>query len=68
MSPKDDTLNFKLLVSALVILQTLIMIMMLQRTEKLGEIIIMTEYMTEELGKYFATFGVLIAAFIIIGR
>ena len=44
------------------------MVVMLQRTEKLGELIIMVCEMITELNKFFITFGMLIGAFIIVGR
>lgn len=43
VSPAENGLDFKLLVSALVMLYTLIMILMLQRTQKLGELIMMAD-------------------------
>lgn len=68
ISPKEGQLDFKLLISALVVLYTLIMILMLQRTQKLGELIMMVDQMINELGKFIVTFGLLIVGFIIVGR
>jgi len=45
-----------------------IMILMLQRTPKLGELIMMVNEMISELRKFIITFGLLIIAFIIVGR
>jgi len=45
-----------------------IMILMLQRTPKLGELIMMVHEMISELRKFIITFGLLIIAFIIVGR
>jgi len=44
------------------------MIIMLQRTPKLGELIMMVSEMISELRKFIITFGLLIIAFIIVGR
>lgn len=46
----------------------MISIVMLQRTQKLGELIIMVANMTEELKKFFITFGLAIGGFIVLGR
>ena len=54
--------------SGIVFCYTLVMVVMLQRTEKLGELIIMVCEMITELNKFFITFGMLIGAFIIVGR
>jgi hypothetical protein len=41
---------------------------MLQRTNKLGELIMMMQEMIKEMIKFFATFGLIIGIFLIIGR
>lgn len=60
-------LNFKLVVSSQVVLYTLFVIIMLQRTQKLGELILMIGYMVDEFKKFIITFGLLIGLFIIVG-
>ena len=62
-----DRMSFKLIVSSLVVEYTLIVIIMLQRTQKLGELIMMVGHMLQELKKFITTFGLLIALFIIVG-
>ena len=44
------------------------MIVMLQRTQKLGELIMMVNEMISEFKKFMITFGLMIGLFIIIGR
>ena len=56
-----------MVVSAQVVLYTLIVINMLQRTQKLGELILMIGYMMDEFKKFMITFGLLIGLFIIVG-
>jgi hypothetical protein len=41
---------------------------MLQRTQYLGELIMMLDQMTNELVRFFATFGLVIILFLLIGR
>jgi hypothetical protein len=62
-----DRMSFKLIVSSLVVLYTLIIIIMLQRTQKLGELIMMVGHMVHEFEKFITTFGLLIGLFIIVG-
>jgi len=42
-------------------------IVMLQRTQKLGELIMMVQQMINELQKFILTFGILILLFILLG-
>mgnify|MGYP006092092429 CR=1 FL=1 len=65
---QTSSLNFQLVVSILIILYATIMIMMLQRTQKLGELIMMVGQMVSELKKWLLTFGLLIILFILLGR
>jgi hypothetical protein len=44
------------------------MILLLKRTSKLGELIMMVNEMVSELQKFGITFGMLIGGFIIVGR
>jgi len=44
------------------------MIVMLQRTDTLGDLIMMVNQMMNELQKFITTFGMLIGGFIIVGR
>jgi hypothetical protein len=44
------------------------MIVMLQRTDTLGDLIMMVNQMINELQKFFVTFGMLLGGFIIVGR
>jgi phosphatidylglycerophosphate synthase len=65
---QTSSLNFQLIVSILIVLYATIMIMMLQRTQKLGELIMMVAQMVSELRKWLLTFGLLIILFILLGR
>ena len=55
------------MVSSQVVLYTLFVIIMLQRTQKLGELILMIGYMMDEFKKFIITFGLLIGLFIVVG-
>ena len=68
LSQTDGSLNFQIIISALMIQYSFMMIIMLQRTPKLGELIMMVSEMISELRKFIITFGLLIIAFIIVGR
>jgi hypothetical protein len=57
-----------MVVSVIVCQYSLIMIVMLQRTQKLGELIMMVNQMISELKKFLTTFGLPLGLFIIIGR
>ena len=46
----------------------MILIHMLQRTENLGSLIMMMSHMVDELQRFFIAFGLLIFAFVIVGR
>ena len=65
---QTNSLSFSLVVSVFVCQYSLVMIVMLQRTQKLGELIMMVNEMISELKKFFITFGLLLGLFIIIGR
>jgi len=65
---QTSSLSFQLLTSALVCLYSLMMIVMLQNTQKLGELIMMVNHMISELQKFITTFGLMIIIFIIVGR
>jgi len=43
ISPAEDELDFKILLSAFTLLYTMIMILMLERTQNLGQLIIMAD-------------------------
>ena len=68
LSQTGGSLNFQMIISSLVVQYSFIMILMLQRTPKLGELIMMVNEMISELRKFIITFGLLIIAFIIVGR
>lgn len=68
LSQTDGSLNFQIIISAIMIQYSFMMIIMLQRTPKLGELIMMVSEMVSELRKFIITFGLLIIAFIIVGR
>jgi len=61
-------LNFQTLFSCTTFLYTIIMIYKLQGTQKLGELIIMVNFMFIELRQFLFTFGLVIVAFVIVGR
>mmetsp|Transcript_11812 Transcript_11812/g.18171 ORF Transcript_11812/g.18171 Transcript_11812/m.18171 type:complete len:182 (+) Transcript_11812:6197-6742(+) len=50
----------------MVVLFSLVMISMLQRTQKLGELIMMVNQMIQELKKFIFTFGLLIIGFMVV--
>lgn len=57
---KVSIVQFKLLISILMVLVTILQILILERTEFMGQLILMCKYMIEELAKFFATFGLFI--------
>mmetsp|Transcript_4753 Transcript_4753/g.7171 ORF Transcript_4753/g.7171 Transcript_4753/m.7171 type:complete len:124 (+) Transcript_4753:2906-3277(+) len=59
---------FTIIVAAKVVFCTVQAIMLLERTEKFGHVIIMVSKMVEELSKFFATFGVIILTFMVVLR
>ena len=59
---------FKLVLSLLIFEATFSLILMLKRTQFLGELITMLQIMLDELGRFFYTFGVFIAFIIIVGN
>jgi len=68
VKPRAGELDFKLILSVIVVQSCAISIMMLQRTAYLGELIIMLTQMQAELLKFFSTFGIIIVMFVFIGR
>lgn len=68
VNPIDGSLNFKYIISVLVIQITALLILMLKRTQYLGEIIQMLGEMVGELLRFFTTFGLIIVLFLLIGR
>ena len=64
----NELMNYKYIISVLVIQLTILSVMMLQRTNHLGELIMMLTQMISELGRFFVTFGLLIGLFLLIGR
>ena len=64
----EGELSFRLLISVIIVQAVLFTIMMLQRTEYLGELIMMLTQMNAELLKFFLTFGMIILLFVFIGR
>jgi hypothetical protein len=55
-------------VSLLCLLYSVLTIIMLQRTQELGNMISMFISMINELKKFLVTFGLVIIAFVIVGR
>jgi hypothetical protein len=64
----ETIFSFSILVSLTVFLYTLIMIFKLQGLDKLGELIIMVNFMFSELKQFLITFGLIMLTFIIVGR
>jgi len=67
-NPRQGELDFRLIISIIIIQSAGISIMMLQRTQYLGELIMMLTMMQAELVKFFSTFGLIILIFVFIGR
>mmetsp|Transcript_30418 Transcript_30418/g.46594 ORF Transcript_30418/g.46594 Transcript_30418/m.46594 type:complete len:246 (-) Transcript_30418:419-1156(-) len=66
--PLEGQISFKLVISCIVVQCTMISVLMLQRTRFLGELIMMLQEMLSEMIKFFLTFGLIIAVFLMIGR
>ena len=68
LNPAPGAFQFRLLMSVIMIQLTCLSIIMLQRTQYLGELIMMLDQMTNELVRFFATFGLIIILFLLVGR
>jgi hypothetical protein len=68
LNTRDGELDFKIIVSALIVQMVFISIIMLQRTQYLGELIMMLDQMKNEFSRFFLTFGLVIVVFILLGR
>ena len=68
LNPLPGQLDFKLIISALIVQLCTLSIIMLQRTQYLGELITMLSQMMNELLKFFSTFGLFIVLFLLLGR
>lgn len=66
--PQEGALNFKLIASAIIFQSCMISVIMLQSTQYLGELIMMLDQMKNELIRFFATFGLIIVSFLLVGR
>jgi hypothetical protein len=67
-NPRKGELDFRLILSVIIVQSSSISIMMLQRTQFLGELIMMLTMMQAELVKFFSTFGLIILIFLFLGR
>mmetsp|Transcript_12390 Transcript_12390/g.19306 ORF Transcript_12390/g.19306 Transcript_12390/m.19306 type:complete len:183 (+) Transcript_12390:4230-4778(+) len=65
--PRDDQVNFRLVLSVLIIQSSIAILYMLQRTQYLGQTIMMLTFMISEIMRFFATFGIIMLIFIIVG-
>ena len=66
MIEKPGQLNFKQNFTCIVIQFTLVLIIMLEKTQGLGELIMMILHMVDQFRKFIFTFGLLIVLFIMI--
>lgn len=64
----DKNFSFNFLISCVIIQSSMLCIIMLQRTQYLGELIIMLYQMINEFLRFFGTFGLVILMFWLIGR
>ena len=60
-------ISFNFVISAIIVLSTMISIIMLQRTKVMGELLMMGNQMIIELFKFFATFGFYLMITIMLG-
>ena len=67
-NPREGELNLNLIISTIVIQSSVISIIMLQRTQYLGQLIMMLQQMMNEFFRFFSTFGLIIGLFLLIGR
>lgn len=69
VNPSDDVIfGFNFLISCIIIQSSVTCIIMLQRTQYLGELIIMLYQMVNEFLRFIATFGLVIIMFWLMGR
>lgn len=64
----DEHFSFNFLISCVIIQSTIFCIIMLQRTQYLGELIIMLYQMVNEFARFLGTFGCVILMFWLMGR
>lgn len=65
---EDSILSFNFLISCIIIQSSVYCIIMLQRTQYLGELIIMLYQMINEFIRFISTFGLIIIMFWLMGR
>mmetsp|Transcript_8089 Transcript_8089/g.13587 ORF Transcript_8089/g.13587 Transcript_8089/m.13587 type:complete len:97 (+) Transcript_8089:334-624(+) len=63
---ESSVFTLQMVISMMVVFFSLIMITMLQRTQKLGELIMMVNQMISELQKFIFTFGLLLVGFMVV--
>lgn len=59
--------SFNFVISAFIILSTILSVIMLQRTKLMGELIMMGSQMLVEFVKFFATFGLFLLITLFVG-
>jgi len=65
--PSSDQTSFRIVLSVLIIQSSIAILYMLQRTQYLGQTIMMLTFMISEILRFFATFGIIMIIFIIVG-
>ena len=68
LNTAEGDIDIKLIISAIIVQMVFISVIMLQRTQYLGELIMMLDQMKNELSRFFLTFGLVIIVFLLLGR
>ena len=66
MKDHKELINYKHNASLVVLLYTIVFLQMLEKTEGLGNLILMTKFVAFELARFFLTFGSFIGLFLIL--
>ena len=66
MHDTEGMINYKANFTCIVIQNTLILLFMLEKTQGIGELILMITHMINEFKKFIMTFGFLVCLFVII--
>mmetsp|Transcript_22212 Transcript_22212/g.34380 ORF Transcript_22212/g.34380 Transcript_22212/m.34380 type:complete len:94 (-) Transcript_22212:9-290(-) len=68
LDPSHSHFNISIIIAMQLVSLTMLAVSQLQKAPSLGQIILMFNSMVNQLLYFFATFGTLIGAFVVVGR
>lgn len=68
INPTGSDFNFKYIISIIIIQLSTLTIIIMQRIQYLGDLIMMLDHIKNELIRFFATFGLMIGLFLLVGK